>query len=316
MKHCLCVTACLTIHAAVHGGEPVDVAYRAMADKPVMEIPAIREASGLAVSRRDPGFLWVVNDSGANAGIHLINSDGTSRGMVTLKNVRNVDWEDLASFTMNGKSYLLVADTGDNEAKRDICTLYILREPAIPATGETLKATVSEDWTIRFRYEGGPRDCESVAVDTVAKKVLLLSKRTDPPELHELPLLPSKENGTLVTRKIGTSSVTAPIDSMIPFRNQPTAMDVSADGSMAAVLTYYGVFVFPKKPGDEWSEAMARKPVTFEPHGLAQAESIAVSDDNNTIFVISEGRKSPIVRYRKSARPTQEGQPPNPMPPS
>ena len=311
MKRCLCVTASLTIHAAVHGGEPVGVAYRALADKPVMEVPAIREASGLAVSRRDPGFLWVINDSGADAGIHLIGSDGTSRGMVSLKNARNVDWEDLASFTMDGESYLLVADTGDNEAKRDICTLYILREPAIPVTGKTLNATVSAQWSIRFHYEGGPRDCESVAVDAGAKKILLLSKRTDPPELHELPLLPPKGSGTLVTRKIGTTIVTAPIDSMIPFRNQPTAMDVSADGSMAAVLTYYGVFVFPKKPGEEWSEAMARKPVTFDPHGLAQAESIAVSNDNNTIFVISEGRKSPIVRYRKSAR-----QPSTPQPPS
>jgi hypothetical protein len=316
MKHCLSVMACLTMPAAVHGGELVDGVYRAMADKPMMEVPAIREASGLAVSRHDPEFLWVINDSGADAGIHLIKSDGASRGMVTLKNARNVDWEDLASFTMNGKSFLLVADTGDNEAKRDICTLYILREPAIPATGETLKATVSAAWSIRFRYEGGPRDCESVAVDAVAKKILLLSKRTDPPELHELPLLPTKENGTLVTRKIGTSRVAAPIDSMIPFRNQPTAMDISADGSLAAVLTYYGVFVFPKKPGEEWSEAMARKPVTFDPHGLAQAESIAVSEDNNTIFVISEGRKSPIVRYRKSARPPQERQPTNPTPPS
>jgi hypothetical protein len=81
-------------------------------------------------------------------------------------------------------------------------------------------------------------------------------------------------------------------------------MDIAADQSFAAVLTYYGVFVFPKTPAESWSRAFARKPVMLEPHILPQAESVAISSDGNDVFVVSEGRKTPIIRYRKTTRPT------------
>jgi hypothetical protein len=141
-------------------------------------------------------------------------------------------------------------------------------------------------------------------VDVAGKKILLLSKRTQPPELYELPLAPPTAGGTLTARKIGSTAVTAPLDSMIPHRNQPTGMDIATDQSFAAVVTYYGVFLFPKSPTESWPTAFSRKPVSLAPHILPQAESIAISDDGNDIFVVSEGRKSPIIRYRKTTRPT------------
>lgn len=290
--------------APVSAVEEAALDFKLAGVKPVMEVAGIREASGLAVSRTDSGFFWVVNDSGSSPEIHLIDSNGRSRGQVTLKGARNKDWEDLASFTMDGVSYLLVADHGDNNAQRDICSLYLLREPSLPPPGANLSGEVPTDREIRFRYEGGPRDCEAVAVDVVAKKILLLSKRTQPPELYELPLIPTAADGTLIARKIGSSAVSAPMDSMVPYRNQPTGMDIAADQSFAAVVTYYGVFLFPKTPAESWSNAFSRKPVMLAPHILPQAESIAISDDGNDIVVVSEGRKSPIIRYRKTKRPT------------
>jgi hypothetical protein len=223
---------------------------------------------------------------------------------MTVNGARNKDWEDLASFTMDGVPYLLIADHGDNNAQRGVCTLYLLREPALPDPGANLNGDVAIEREIRFRYEGGPRDCEAVAVDVAAKKILLLTKRTQPPELYELPLASPAAGGTLLARKIGSTEVTSPMDSIIPFRNQPTGMDIAADHSFAAVLTYYGVFVFPKNPAESWPESFARKPVMLEPHILPQAETIAISEDGNSIFVVSEGRKTPIIRYRKTTRPT------------
>lgn len=273
--------------------------YLPVAEKAALRSETIREASGLAVSPRNDGFLWIVNDSGSTPALHLIEAGGKDRGMVVLANARNVDWEDLVSFSLDGTAHLLVADTGDNNAQRETCTLYVLREPELPVDGKALNGSARIAWQIDFRFEGGPRDCESVAVDVPRRKILLLSKRTNPPEIHELPLVPPDQNTVLTTRRIGQTMLAAPADSMIPFRDQPTGLDITSDNSLAAVVTYYGVFLFPRKPDETWPEAFARKPVALSPHCLAQAESVAFSKDGNTIHVISEGRGSPIMRYRR-----------------
>jgi hypothetical protein len=262
----------------------------------------IREASGLSVYSRDESFLWIVNDSGAAPAIHLLESNGSPRGKVTLEGARNIDWEDLSSFTLDGQPYLLVADTGDNAAKRETCTLYVLHEPQAPAAGITLDDKAHIAWRIDFRYESGPRDCEAVAVDVPSKKILLLSKRTTPPELHELPLKPADTSVVQITRKIGTLEVSAPMDGNIPFRSQPTGMNISADNKLAAVITYYGVFLFPREAGEDWQQAFARKPRILQPHLLAQAEAIAFTPHSGNIVAVSEGRNSKIATYRKSTR--------------
>jgi hypothetical protein len=268
------------------------VDFQPLAEKPKIQSPAVSEASGVAVSPTNPDFLWIVNDSGAAPEIHLTGTDGSNRGKVILKDSANIDWEDLASFKLDGKSYLLVADAGDNQGARESCTFYVVREPELPAAGKSLDLTLKPAWRIDFRYEGGPRDCEAAAVDSAAGKIVFLSKRTKPPELYELPLRAPKAAAVQVAHKIGQTEVKAPVT--LPFFDQPTGMDISADGSQAAVVTYYGVFIFPRGPKETWSEAFAKKGTLLAPHQLPQAESVAFSRDGKTLFVISEGVGSPI----------------------
>ena len=259
---------------------------------------AVSEGSGLAVSAADPDFLWAINDSGGTPEIHLIGTDGADHGKVRLTGAPNTDWEDLAAFTLDGKNYLLVADTGDNNAVRKSTTLQILREPALPAAGKPLAATVLSEWKIEFTYDGGPRDCESVAVDAAAGKIILVSKRTKPPEIYELPLRPPASKKPVVAVKTGTVLTDSPLGNLIPFASQPVGMDISADHSFAAILTYYGVFVFPRVANDSWPQTLAKKPLVLAPHGLPQAESVAISKDGKSIFVLSEGKHQPVVRYQ------------------
>ncbi len=274
--------------------------FLAIAEKPKIESPAVLEASGLAVSCADPDFLWIVNDSGAEPDIHLVRTNGKGRGKVRVSGVINYDWEDLAAFQLDGKAYLLVADVGDNDAARKTSTLQILREPTLPAEGKNLDAVSQVAWKIEFRFEGGPRDCESVAVDTAAEKILLISKRTTPPEVYELPLRSAGKNKILTARKIGQVEVKSPAGCLIPFCDQPCGLDISADQSLATIVTYYSVFLFPKKPNESWTDAFSRKPIALPPHKLPQAESVALSRDGKILYTISEGKSSPIVRYRKS----------------
>jgi hypothetical protein len=275
--------------------------FQPLPERPELQAPAIAEASGLAISTADPRFMWIINDSGGTPDIHLAGTDGSYRGKVTLKDTKNTDWEDLASFSLDGNHYLLVADTGDNQSKRDSCTLHVLREPELPADGRNLAVTAPPAWRIQFRYDGGPRDCEAVAVDAKAGKIIVISKRTQPPEVHELPLRPPAARGIVTARKIGTSEVKSPMASLIPFRDQPTGLDIAADSSLAAVVTYHGVFLFPRKPDENWAQAFAKPPAALPPHLLAQAEAVAFAKDGRAVYAISEGRNSPIVSFQKSA---------------
>jgi hypothetical protein len=256
--------------------------------------PAVTEASGSAASPSSEGLLWIINDSGGRPEIHLSATDGTSRGAVTVANAVNKDWEDLAAFTFNGKPHLLIADSGDNGSTRETCNLYIVREPKLPAEGETLSGNARILWQITFTYEDGSRDCESVAVDAENKKVILISKRTDPPMVYELPLQPTKN---AVARKIGITKTKAPGIISIPFVNQPTGLDISANHRMAAIITYLGVFLFRRDEKESWADVFAKEPEYLGAHGLAQAESVAFSRDSTSIFAVSEKPNSPVVRY-------------------
>jgi hypothetical protein len=267
-----------------------------------LQAPAATETSGLAAAVRGGDFLWLVNDSGGEPALFLIGTDGSDRGKVRVESATNLDWEDLSGFSWRGKPYLLIADVGDNEGRRASCTLYIVPEPALPTAGETLNGTVKPEWTLTFRYPDRPRDCESVAVDAERGKVILISKRTTPLEVYELPLTPGKD-GLLVARKIGQTSVKPPPGGLPhPFGAQPTGLDLSADGSMAAVLSYVGVFVFPRTPTESWATAFGRKPVMLPRHGLWQAEAIAFSRNGNTLFAVSEGAGTPIIRFMHQSR--------------
>ena len=71
-----------------------------------------------------------MNDEGPPA-LYAIGINGSEYGSVTILNASNIDWEDLAAFELDGKSYLLAAHTGDNESKRSHSTIYIIEESEI-----------------------------------------------------------------------------------------------------------------------------------------------------------------------------------------
>ncbi|MBC8127807.1 MAG: hypothetical protein H8M99_11765 [Gloeobacteraceae cyanobacterium ES-bin-144] len=293
-----CLVLWLDHSVAAYSAEP---AFSEVKERFVLQSAEMKEASGVAISSVSNGFMWVIADSGNPPEIHLFGTNGTNHGKLRLMNAKNMDWEGIASFSIDGVSYLLVADTGDNNAVREKCTLYVLREPKLPKEGEKLTGTVELAWRMDFTFEGGPRDCESVAVDEIQKKILLVSKRTTPPEVHELPLMPQPKNKKLVTRKIGEIRVPSPEGTLIQFCDQPTGFDISADHSLAAVVTYYSVFLFSRHDPESWSEALAKKPVVLSPHGLNQAESVAISKDGTNVIVLSEGIGTPIMTYPRGS---------------
>ena len=268
----------------------------------------VDEASGLAASHRDPKLLWTHNDSGGQPVLYALEPTGTRRGDLRIQGVVNRDWEDLASFELDGRAWLLIADTGDNASHRTDCALYVVAEPdpAQLVPGQETIAKVA--WKIPVRYLDGPRDCEAVAVDARAGLVYLLAKRTSPHGLYTLPLRPPADGvqpAAMPVAQLPESQFPQPsaTQRLLPiptghYRAQPTGMDFAPDGLAAVVLTYGDVVLFTRQPGESWANALRRAPVVLPPHGLTQAEAVAFGADGKTIYVTSERGGSALMRYR------------------
>ncbi len=257
---------------------------------------AITEASGLAASRRHDDQLWVLNDGGNAAVLYAVGVDGSDKGQLIISGAKNRDWEDMASFNWKGEPYLLIADIGDNKAKRNRCYLYFVREPEMPGT-----VSVPVVRTIEFIYEDGPRDAESLAVDLQGRRIFILSKRDNPPLLYELPLFP-KTRGVQIARRI-TATAGLPQPSLADvFANPvlgklgdaPTAMDISSDGKEAVVLTYRSVLLYVHHPGMSWAQVFSRPPEKIADHSLMQGEALAFDVHDEQIYYTSEQLPAPL----------------------
>src|SRR5687767_191387 len=73
--------------------------------------PKLNEASGIADSKANAGYLWVEQDSGNPPNIDLLQHNGTWLKSIHLANVVNRDWEDLVLSTgpKAGVQYLYIA---------------------------------------------------------------------------------------------------------------------------------------------------------------------------------------------------------------
>ena len=125
--------------------------------QPAALLPDVPEASGLAVSRRNPGILWSQNDSGNAAVLFALDAAGELRGRVRVP-VRTRDWEDVSAARCATGDCLYIADIGDNRLARTRILIYRVAEPA-PGDAETARP---EAFTAT--YADGPHNAEALFV--------------------------------------------------------------------------------------------------------------------------------------------------------
>ena len=263
--------------------------------------PELAEVSGLAASQTQPGRYWSNNDGGNGETLQLIEADGTRVSGLVVADVTNTDWEDIASFRLDGKPYLLVADTGDNGGLRKTLKLHVIEEPAKVRDGDRVPVA----WTIEFAWPDGARDCEAVAVDAARGEVLLVSKTRVPPELFRLPLQP-KDAAPQVAELVGTlSGITQPREQELRenpvygrYRSQVSAADLSPNGRVLAVLNYSRIYFFIRPRGRAWTQSLLGRAAALDFPWLPQAEAIAFSLDGSTLLIGGEPRPSPLLRFR------------------
>lgn len=225
-----------------------------------IEDESLKEASGLAASRRHKDVLYSINDSGNEPRLFALGTDGRKLGSSPIRYRGTHDFEDIASFEIDKTSYLLIADTGDNFYWRRSVTLLIIEEPDLETLSTGMELDVA--WSIKFSYPDGYRDVEAVAVDE--DKIYLISKRRVPVEVYELPLRPG--NKQVVAKRIGIlTGIPQPTDRDLredprygKFRSMPTAFDIN--GRHAIVFTYRDAYYFRRGRRESWAAALAKIP--------------------------------------------------------
>lgn len=152
---------------------------------------SVREASGGVLATSFPHHVWLVNDSGDNASLYLVNcKTGKTTAKLLIAGLVNVDWEELTFYVSNNIPVLGIADVGDNLELRDFVTVYTMKEPQAGSFDTLVSSVITYvpellD-SLRFTYSTGSRDVEAVFVDPISENWYFISKRESRNGLYEL----------------------------------------------------------------------------------------------------------------------------------
>ena len=211
----------------------------------------LKESSGLAVSRTQPGVIWSHNDSGDGPNLYAIDISGKLLAMFRVTGATARDWEDIAAgpcpadaaapdASAAPSSCLFIADTGDNDQVRPDVSIYVVPEPRLgPGSSSTVAAR-----TLRFRYPSGPTDAEALAVRPNGDLTIVSKGRSGTINFFSIPattVTKAIASGDVITATLAGNTGIQP-----DLRNGrlATAAAVSPDGMTLAVRTYYEVYFF------------------------------------------------------------------------
>lgn len=230
------------------------------------------EASGIADSKANPGYLWVEQDSGNPNEIALLSHDGALLKIINIKSAINRDWEDLATGMgpIAGTRYIYLADIGDNALAASQYFLYRFTEPLSAID------TVFNYDKITFQYPDGPHDAEAILVENSSKDIYIITKQDSPSRIYKLPY--PQETGSINTALLVGS---------LPFGGA-TGAALSGDGKEILVRTYSSVYYWKRTATQSVEQALSANPVTLDTQFEPQGEAICFKNDNSGFFTLSE----------------------------
>lgn len=250
----------------------------------------ITEASGLAASRRTPGFFFTHNDNTNDQRVFALTPTGELRGTFSIVSSSNVrDPEDIAigPGPMSGESYLYLADIGDNNNVRTDIAVYRTLEPSVPATGSPVVADLQAS-KIALAYPDGPRDAETLFVDTNGD-LYVVAKRLTPGKVYRA-AYPQSTTSVNMLEHVG----------QLPWgQTWPVGGDMAADGSAIIIRGYFNISIwtrpFGANVGDVLSSQGCPVGLVFEPQG----EAVCFTSGSLDYATLSEGVNEPINLFHR-----------------
>jgi hypothetical protein len=238
----------------------------------------IKEASGIAASRRNPGVLWTHNDSGDQNRLYALNAKGKHLGTYTIAGVAARDWEDIAigPGPVEGQPYLYIGDIGDNGREYEYKYIYRVPEPKVDSSQAPVDTTLFGTETIAVFYPRVNHDAEALMVDALTKNVYILTKGDTSSHVFRAAYPQSLKRGTrleqVATLRLGWV----------------VGGDISPSGNEILIKTYTAIYYWARSSPDElwraFDKAPAVLPYILEPQG----EAIGWKADGMGYYTISE----------------------------
>jgi hypothetical protein len=266
----------------------------------------LKESSGLAVSRTQPGVLWSHNDSGDGPNLYAIDVAGKLLAVFRVTGAMARDWEDIAAgpcpvdaptpAPATPSSCLFIADTGDNDQVRPDVSIYVVPEPRVAdATSSPVVAR-----TLRYRYPSGPTDAEALAVRPNGDLTIVSKGRSGTINFFSIPAATATKalaSGEVITATLAGNTGIQP---NARTGRLVTSAAVSPDGMTLAVRTYYEVYFFKlvtRRGQSRWEDS--GRPCAL---GDAEPQGEAIDYlDAKTLLLTSErsrGRPGSIHRLQ------------------
>ena len=236
-------------------------------------IPRIlHEASGVTFGLAQPGLLWVLADDGPPV-IFALDSTGSVRAQVLLRNARNKDWESIASAHCAAGNCLYIGDIGDNLRQRNTVRIYRAPEPRLGQ--ESVTADIFE-----FRYPNGPHDAEALFVLPNEQLYVVTKGRSEPITVYRYP-------GTLRSDSIVTLEPVQQLSaSFVQLPEMVTGAGSTPDGKTIVLRTYSSVQLYHMENG-QLVPQLPGTGVSLEPLHESQGEGVDIASDG-TIVLVSE----------------------------
>lgn len=165
------------------------------------------EASGIVSGRKNPGMVYIHEDSGNRPVVFVYDTLGHFRGEIIFVGTQNRDWEDIAigPGPVDGESYIYVGDMGDNSSKRGKLQIHRIQEPDLsahdPETTFSLEIKNEDIFTIAYQYPDGARDAETLMIDPKTRDIIIVTKREVRVHVYKLPYPQSNEDVILAIFK-------------------------------------------------------------------------------------------------------------------
>ncbi len=261
---------------------------------------AIAETSGLVASRKNPGVLWVHNDSGDSARVFALSTDGALLAIYNLTDASATDWEDIAlgPGPEPGTDYLYIADIGDNGKTRPFVTVYRVAEPEVDPGGSGEEIDISGAVALEFEYADGPHNAETLLSDPLTGDLYVVTKSSTGGVSRVFPF-PFPQSGS--SRTVLTEVTSFQLEGASMFDRIATGGDISPDGVAIVVRTYTQASLWLRAGGQTVVEALSAPacpvPLAAEPQG----EAIAFEPDGGAYLTTSEFTSQPIYRHELNA---------------
>jgi hypothetical protein len=245
---------------------PCEVTSRAM-------LPDVPEASGLAVSRGQPGLIWTHNDSGNDAVLFALDASGAMRGHVRVPILMR-DWEDISAAPCESlrlrsgqaRDCLYLGDIGDNSVNRRRVQVLVVAEP------EAAAANTTRPEIFNVAYPDGAHNAEAMFV--VGGRLFIVTRDGGTLFGSDAPL---GENHDLTLQRISDLRLGLVTDA-----------EASPDEASVAVRTPLEVVIY-RTADLIRGDVNPRLRIPVDGLGEPQGEGVALGD-NGMLYLASEGR--------------------------